>query len=60
MLMGWMKKGWRSEGWWKLMKQLSRPGESSRLITDEEIFVPVVMNQSEESRLGKGSRSETT
>lgn len=42
------------------MKQLSRPGESSRLITDEEIFVPVVMNQSEESRLGKGSRSETT
>lgn len=40
--------------------QLSRPKESSRLITDEEIFVPVAMNQSEESRLDKGSRSETT
>lgn len=39
--------------------QLSRPGESSRLITDKETFVPVVMNQSELSRFDKGSRSET-
>lgn len=28
------------------------------LITDKEIFVPVVMNQSELSRLDKGSGSE--
>lgn len=41
--------------------QLSRPGESSRLITDKKTFVPVpvVMNQSELSRFEKGSRSET-
>lgn len=34
--------------------QLSRPKESSRLNTDKEIFVLVVMNQSEESTRDKG------
>lgn len=38
--------------------QFSRPGESTRLITDKEVFVLVVMNQSKESGLDKGSRSE--
>lgn len=38
--------------------QLSRSGESSRLTTDKEIFVLVVMNQSKESGLDKGSKSE--
>lgn len=39
--------------------QLSRPKESSRLNMDKEVFVLVVMNQSEESTQDKGERSGT-
>lgn len=48
-----------AEGWGSSYMQLSRPKESSRLNMDKEIFVLVVMNQSEESTRDKGRRSGT-
>lgn len=42
-----------AEGWGSSYMQLSRPKESSRLNMDKEIFVLVVMNQSEESTRDK-------
>lgn len=59
MLPGWIGVGGLKVGG-REDRQPSRPGEGSRWITDKVVFILVVRNQSQGSRLDKGRRSETS